>query len=116
MPQMINRNKLRLLHIIEACHTISHYMEGLSREDFISDPKTRDAIIYQLIIIGEAVIHTDYEILEKFDYPWFKVKAFRNYATHEYFNIQMWTVWDIVNIHIPELENVAKKIIDNDFK
>ncbi len=105
---------MRLTHILEACGTIRRYMEGLDREEFLNDPKTRDAIIYQLIIIGEAVIHTDNELLEKYDYPWFKIRAFRNYATHEYFKIEMWTVWDVVNTHIPELENVVKVIIDNE--
>lgn len=113
---MKNRNRLRLLHILEACRAISHYIEGLKREDFINDPKTRDAIIYQLIIIGEAVIRTDHDLLEKYDYPWFKIRAFRNYATHEYFNIETWTVWDVAYIHIPELGKVIEGIIANEFK
>ena len=69
---------MRLTHILEACGTIRRYIEGLDNEDFLNDPKTRDAIIYQLIIIGEAVIHTDNELLEKYNYPWFKIRAFRN--------------------------------------
>lgn len=112
---MMNRSHQRLLHIVEACQTIAKYVSGLSREDFLNDPKTRDAIIYQLIIIGEAVIHTDNELLEKYNYPWFKIRAFRNYATHEYFKIEMWTVWDIVTSHILELEKVVKGIIDSEF-
>ncbi len=112
---MINRNRQRLLHIVEACQTIDKYVGGLGRENFLNDRKTRDAIIYQLIIIGEAVIHTDNELLEKYNYPWFKIRAFTNYATHEYFKIEMWTVWDVVSTHIPELEKVVKGIIDIEF-
>lgn len=115
MKKTMDRNLQRLLHIVEACQAIGKYAGGLSREVFLGDPKTRDAIIYQLIIIGEAVINTDNELLEKYDYPWFKIRAFRNYATHEYFKIEMWTVWDIVITHVPELEKVVKGIIASEF-
>lgn len=84
-----NRNYQRLIHILEACRIIRKHIEGFKREDFLNDLKTRDAVIYQLIIIGEAIIHIDDDLLNKYDYPWFKARAFRNYATHEYFNIEM---------------------------
>jgi uncharacterized protein with HEPN domain len=110
-----HKNHQRLLHVIEACSSIKNHLHEVDREDFLNDPKTSDAIIYQLIIIGEAIMHIDNDILNKYDYPWFKIRAFRNYATHEYFNIEMWTVWDIVNIHIPKMEEVVRGIIDNEF-
>ncbi len=109
------KNHQRLLHILDACKAIHNHLGGLKRENFLNDHKTRDALIYQLIIIGEAVIHIDNDLLSKYEYPWFKVRAFRNYAIHEYFNIEMWTLWDVVDIHIPELEKVVKEIIVNEF-
>ncbi len=109
------RNKQRIIHIIMACKTIADYACEVEKETFLADSKLQDAILYQLIIIGEAVVHIDNELLDKYPYPWFKIRALRNYAAHEYFNIQMWAIWDVVVIHIPELEILAHKILAEEF-
>lgn len=110
-----NRNKQRLLHIKEACVKISKYVADIDKENFLVEPKVQDAILYQIIIIGEAVGHIDKELLEKYPYPWFKIRALRNYATHEYFNIQIWTIWDIADEHISQLLKITEDILINEF-
>ncbi len=110
-----DRNLQRLLHIEEACEKIARYVAKIDKETFLSDNKVQDAVLYQLIIIGEAVVHIDKEILDKYPYPWFKIRALRNYAAHEYFNIQMWTIWDITSIHISELYGIVSEILKKKF-
>jgi len=115
MISLIDRNKQRLLHIVEGCEKIVRYVEEVDKESLLSDPKVQDAVLYQLIIIGEAVVHIDIDILEKYPYPWFKIRALRNYAAHEYFNIQMWTIWEITSIHIFELHGIVNEILKKEF-
>ena len=115
MRGLIERNKQRLLHIEEACEKISRYVAKIDKETFLSDSKVQDAVLYQLIIIGEAVVHIDNIILEKYPYPWFKIRALRNYAAHEYFSIQMWTIWDITSMHISELHGIVDEILKKEF-
>ena len=115
MKSPFDRNLQRLMHIVEACEKIAHYVAEIDKEAFLSDGKVQDAVLYQLIIIGEAVVHIDNDLLEKYPYPWFKIRALRNYAAHEYFNIQMWTIWDITNIHIAKLHDIANEILMNEF-
>lgn len=103
------------MHIEEACQKIARYASEIDKETFLSDTKVQDAVLYQLIIIGEAVVHIDKDILEKYPYPWFKIRALRNYAVHEYFNIQMWTIWDITSIHISELHGIVNRILKKEF-
>jgi uncharacterized protein with HEPN domain len=47
--------KLRLEDIIEDCGQIAHYIEGYDFKRFAQDSKTRDAVIRQFEIAGEAV-------------------------------------------------------------
>jgi len=115
MINLIDRNKQRLLHIVEACRKINKYIADVDKNSFLSDPKVQDAVLYQLIIVGEAVVHIDNDLLEKYPYPWFKIRALRNYAAHEYFNIQMWTIWDITSIHISELHGIVNEILKKEF-
>ena len=115
---MANRSspdKQRILHIREACIKITNYIADIDKEIFLADLKVQDAILYQIIIIGEAVGHIDKELLEKYPYPWFKIRALRNYATHEYFNIQIWTIWDIADEHISQLLKITEDILINEF-
>jgi len=110
-----DRNHQRLIHISEACRKIGGYVAGLSREAFLADPRIQDAVIYQLIIAGEAVGHIDRGLLDKYPYAWFKIKAFRNYAAHEYFNIEVWTVWDIASTHVEVLREKVELILKEEF-
>jgi uncharacterized protein with HEPN domain len=110
-----SRNKQRLIHITEACSKISFYVTEIDQEAFLLDSKVQDAVLYQLIVIGEAVVHIDNDLLEKYPYSWFKIKALRNYAAHEYFNIQMWTIWDITSTHITQLHEIVNEILDKEF-
>ena len=115
MISPIDRNLQRFLHIEEARGKISRYVSKIDKETFLSDSKVQDAVLYQLIIIGEAVVHIDNDILEKYPYQWFKIRALRNYAAHEYFNIQIWTIWDVISKHISELHGIVNEILKNEF-
>jgi len=115
MIDLAERNKFRALHILAACDSIIASTKGLNQDDFFANAEKVNSAIYQLIIIGEAVGHIDYDILDKYSYPWYKVKAFRNYAAHEYFNIEIWTVWEIVSHHVIELRKVILKMIEKEF-
>ncbi len=115
MKSPFDRNLQRLMHIEEACRKIANYVAEIDKATFLSDSKVQDAVLYQLIIIGEVVVHIDNDLLEKYPYPWFKIRALRNYAAHEYFNIQMWTIWDITSIHIAELHEIVNEILMKEF-
>lgn len=42
-------------HIQSAAFDACGFVEGLSKEDFLADKRTQQAVIMSLIIIGEAV-------------------------------------------------------------
>lgn len=41
-------------HIQQAAKDACYFLEGTSKEDFLSDKRTQQAVIMSLIIIGEA--------------------------------------------------------------
>ena len=47
------KDKQKLLDILDAIERIEAYSVS-SYDDFLSDPKTQDAVLYNLVIIGEA--------------------------------------------------------------
>ncbi|MBL0051956.1 MAG: DUF86 domain-containing protein [Bacteroidetes bacterium] len=64
----------------------------------------------QFIIIGEAIIHVEDEKLDKYNYPWYKVRSFRNMIAHEYFNIKLPAVWMIIENDLQQLKKVVNLI------
>ncbi len=106
-------DKVRLEHILEAIQEIESYVKGLSLPDFINDSKTRFATIKQLEIIGEAAGHLNPVLLEQFnEIDWRGVKAFRNVMIHEYFSVNLETVWNTVLVDLPPLKITIQMMLD----
>lgn len=108
-------SRQRLQHIEQAITDIEKYIKGESLESFCEKDILHDAVMMQFIIIGEAIINVETEKLNKYDYAWYKVRSFRNMIAHEYFNIKLPAVWQIIENDLPKLRSVIALILQNEF-
>ncbi len=105
----MNENRLPdyLDHMLEAAQQACSYAEGLCKEDFIADKRTQQAVILNLVIIGEAAtkLLNDYsKFLDQHpDVPWRSMKGMRNRIAHGYFDIDLDVVWETVQTALPQL-------------
>jgi len=89
--------KLLLMDILECINKIEKYVEAQNYEQFMEDEKTKDAVVRELEIIGEAANQVPKEIQRKFiSVPWAQIIAMRNRMIHGYFAVDYRIVWDIV--------------------
>ena len=51
----MSRDDASLLDIAKAARQIALFLVNVSEADFMSDVKTQSAVLYQLLVIGEAV-------------------------------------------------------------
>lgn len=76
------------------------YVGGLNKADFFADKRTQQAVIMNLIIIGEAatkVINQYPEFVERHpEIPWRSMRGMRNRIAHGYFDINLDVVWETV--------------------
>jgi uncharacterized protein with HEPN domain len=80
--------KLFIMDMLESINKIEKYIEGLNYEQFVRDEKTKDAVVRNLEIIGEAANQIPKEIQQKFsNVPWTQIIAMRNRMIHGYFAI-----------------------------
>ena len=63
---MSREPRLYLEDMQTACRKIVHYTAGMSRQDFLRDDKTYDAVIRNLEIIGEAAKNVPEEIQKRY--------------------------------------------------
>ncbi len=105
----------RVEHVLQAIELINRFTQHHDLMTFLQDEKTISACLYQFAIIGEATRHIDNDILEKHPYPWYKIKAFRNFILHEYHGIEMKVVWDAAINFLPDVKDVMEKILREEF-
>lgn len=104
-------NLVRLHHINQAITRIQYYVKNENLNSFLENQLIQDAVLFQFSVIGEAIIHVENETLSKHDYPWYKVRSFRNLIAHEYFNIKISAVWQIIISDLSVLQQVIQVMI-----
>lgn len=102
----------RIHHILKAIHDIQAFTRHMAYEDFKKDVKTYYACLYQFAVIGEAVVHMDSGTLENFEYPWYKVRSFRNFIMHEYHAIDEKVVWDTIKQELPDFRKLMEHVLE----
>jgi len=103
----------RINDILDAISAVRKYVAGITYEDFVKDRKTVDAVIRNLIIIGEAAVQIPEEICQTYHLiPWPDMRAMRNFVVHEYFGVSDKILWDTVQIDLPPLVPLLKEISD----
>ncbi|MGK6312567.1 HepT-like ribonuclease domain-containing protein [Neorhizobium sp. DT-125] len=83
------------------------YVAGMDRDAFVRDEIKQDAVIANIMAIGECVT----KIMERFpdfavehpEIPWRDIRNMRNRIAHQYFEVDIDTVWRTVTTNIPEL-------------
>lgn len=102
-----NRLPDYLDHIQQAATDACSFVEGLTKEDFLEDKRTQQAVIMSLFIIGEAVT----KVMDGYaefaqahgQVSWRNMRGMRNRIAHGYFDINPDVVWDTVQTALPEL-------------
>lgn len=98
--------------IIEACGKIRRYTAGMTFDAFVADDRTRDAVIRNIEIIGEAAKRLPDEVTAKaHTVPWRKVRGMRDVVAHGYFGLDSKLVWDTVTTKIGEIEIAVRALI-----
>lgn len=97
--------------MIHAIESIESY-HVFSLEAFLNDEKTQDAIMFNIIILGEAANRIGQEFQEKHpEIPWSSIIGTRNVIVHGYDQIKLQIVWDILTKDLSSLKNKLQSII-----
>ena len=97
--------------IWEAIEKIERYVSGLSHDAFVKDDKTIDSVARNLEIIGEAAnrIPKDFRAQHS-EIAWAKIIGLRHRIVHDYFNIDVEIVWEIVQRNLPIFKSKLSQI------
>ena len=107
--------RLYLMDIIDAIQKIEAYTSKMDYEGFMRDDRTKDAVLRNLEIIGEAVKNIPEEFkMEHSDINWKAAAGMRDKLIHEYFGVSFAIVWETIKNDLPsfklKIESILKKI------
>ena len=84
----------RITDMLEAIAAIETAIRGHDAATFPNDRKARDAVLWNLTVLGEAVRGIPDEVQAAHaEIPWAKMRGMRNLLVHQYFGIDDQIVW-----------------------
>jgi uncharacterized protein with HEPN domain len=111
----VKSHQILASHILGEINRIEEYTKDMSQQQFLNNFLVQDAVIRNIAVIAEASKKVDIDVKNTFpEIPWRKIIAMRNKVIHEYFGVDFETLWNVVEVDIPELKIHFAKIRENE--
>ena len=106
---------LFLEDILNSIEKLEKYTKNLDYDAFSENEMVVDAVVRNLEVMGEAVANIPPDIQTKYpEVEWKEAKGFRNILIHDYFGIDLESVWDTINNDIPLLKKHVVKVLEEE--
>lgn len=110
----MNRDDAYLLDILNAIKRIQLFATDLTKDTLRANEEKQSAILYQIIVIGEATKRLSPEIRAANPHiPWKDIAGMRDILAHQYDRININTLWDVVHRDILELGALITPLLPN---
>jgi len=97
--------------IRSAIARIERYMNGMTRDQFLTDEKTIDAVVRNLEVIGEAVRWLPQESkIRHTNISWGQIAGLRNRIVHDYFGLDLEIIWQVLQTSLPEFKRQLAEV------
>ena len=103
-------NRLYLIHVRDCLNRIQSYTFR-GRDSFYQDTMMQDAVMRNLEVMCESIkkLPDEWKASEP-DIPWHRIVGFRNRLAHDYLDIDVDVVWDIIENYLPTLDTATETI------
>lgn len=111
---MTREYKLFVKDILAAINDVENFVKDLEYSDFFTDEKTRSAVVWKILVVGEATKNIPKEIRDKYkELPWKYMAKIRDKIAHFYFGVDYEIVWSVAKEKLPGIKPVIEKILSD---
>jgi uncharacterized protein with HEPN domain len=101
---MSNRDRPSLEDMVRAARKALEYSQGATRESLAAIPMRLDAVLYEIVVLGEAARRLSAEIrAANPEVPWREIIGLRSVITHGYDQIDDDELWRVIERDLPDL-------------
>jgi uncharacterized protein with HEPN domain len=85
---------------------------NLQSPELRADLEKQSAILYQIVIVGEAVkrLSTDF-CNQHSEVPWREIAGMRDILTHQYDRVEVDEIWGVIQDDIPQLLSMIEPLL-----
>lgn len=110
----MQRDQESLIDIANAIRRILRYADGIDQLQLENNDEKLSAILYQITIIGEATRRISQDFRNQYPaIPWREMAEMRNIIVHEYDQIDLDIIWDVIENKLPELTILLNSLLEN---
>ena len=109
------KDQQSVLDILLSIELILEYSQDIDWNAL--NAKDQDAIILRFIVIGEATKRLSKDLRDRNPkIPWKQMAATRDVVVHEYDDINLDIIQDVVELELPKILSMLKELIDREFQ
>jgi uncharacterized protein with HEPN domain len=111
----MHRDLQFLLDMLQSAELIVTYIDQCSKDEFVANVQLQDSVIRRLLVIAEAarrVSGTTQQALP--NVSWQDINGMRNRLVHEYDDVNLNIVWNVLQLEIPPLIEALKSQIPSE--
>jgi uncharacterized protein with HEPN domain len=87
----------RMEDMLQAIDNIYKYVGDATMEEFVADAMRYHAVVYNIMIIGEAANMLTFDFREEHPAtPWKQITGMRNFLVHGYHHVENDIVWKVI--------------------
>ncbi len=106
------KDRTRLEHIVEAINKVFKFTEGKTCDDLHMGDVLFYAVVKNIEIVGEAAFHLTKEFCKNHpETDWNGIMKLRHVLVHDYYQINVKTVWEIIQQELPHLLDQVNRYI-----
>ena len=103
---------LLLYDIFQSIEKIEEFTRGISFDQMMTDERTKDAVLSNLQVIGEASKNLSESMIANHpEVDWSGLAGVRDIVTHRYFRVDWHLLWTSIHEELPVLKDQVRNLM-----